>query len=508
MRFPKPHRLLAAAGHISGAALICLAVGCGDAGSTASGPNGSSSAATATATPDSSTTPEGGFVPADSASPDLSDPTQEETQPVGREIWSENFAESKSKAASEGKDLLIDFTGSDWCQYCIQLNDEVFSHAEFAAYAKDNFVLVELDFPQDQSKLSEDVLKQNAEIQAKYGIEEFPTILLADAQGRPYAKTGYQPGGLLGYIQHLTELKATRVVRDEAIAAAEQLEGIERAKKLDEMLSGIEPPLILPSYEAEVAQIISLDEANEAGLRQRYERRLVAWKFRPRLGEVQQFANESKNADAILLKLEEVEGEFSDYVDGRITLTRIRIQMLNNEGRLDDVIKLADTVLADEEIQGDGRRMILISKLGALEMSNRLEEGIAVVDTIGAEFPGNPSLSTRLLLTKVNYLAKLDRLEESREALKEARKLASSELMPEVDALEKQLFSPEANVGTEDQAPPPAADGEAGSGDESETSDKADSTEDDNAGAKADNPDEAGAAAASDQSGTGSGNNS
>jgi len=460
MRFPKSHLLLAAAGHLSGLALICLVSGCGDAGTTGSAPADSIPTATgteaATGALDSSAPQVGGFLDTNNVDSNLTANAASETQFVGREIWSTDFAAAKSQAASEGKDILMDFTGSDWCEWCIRLNDEVFRHAEFAQYAKENFVLLELDFPQDKSKLLAETMAQNSELQTRFGIQGFPTILLADAEGRPYAQTGYQQGGPEGFVKHLGELKGTRASRDEAITAAEQLEGVERAKKLDEALSSIPVNLVLPTYQTEVAQIVGLDEANEAGMRKRYQelqqeyqQRLVAGKFQQRIAEVQQFASSEKDVDATLKKLDEVESEFPGYVDGRITVNMIRIQLLNIGGRLDEIVKLTETVLADEEIQGEGRRRIYISKLGALEMSNRLEEGIEVIDAIGTEFPGDPNLSTRLLLTKVNYLAKLDRMDEGRETLKEARKLANSELMPEVDALEKQLFSVDANPGSD-----------------------------------------------------------
>ena len=66
------------------------------------------------------------------------------------EGWMTDFEAAKQKAAAENKDLLVDFTGSDWCGWCIKLVDEVFKHDAFKQGAADNFVLVELDFPQDK----------------------------------------------------------------------------------------------------------------------------------------------------------------------------------------------------------------------------------------------------------------------------------------------------------------------------------------------------------------------
>jgi thioredoxin-related protein len=116
--------------------------------------------------------------------------------------WTADFAAAKKEAAASDKDLLIDFTGSDWCGWCIKLTKEVFSHDEFKEGVKDKFVLVELDFPQDKSKLPEETQKQNEKLGAEYAVQGYPTILLTDAEGRPYAATGYQKGGPEAYLKH------------------------------------------------------------------------------------------------------------------------------------------------------------------------------------------------------------------------------------------------------------------------------------------------------------------
>ena len=83
---------------------------------------------------------------------------------AGGEGWSSDFAASMKLAADSKEDLLVDFTGSDWCGWCIKLNKEVFSLEPFKAGVKDKFVLVEVDFPKDESKLSEETRKQNEEL--------------------------------------------------------------------------------------------------------------------------------------------------------------------------------------------------------------------------------------------------------------------------------------------------------------------------------------------------------
>ena len=121
--------------------------------------------------------------------------------------WHTDFDAAKTLAAKEGKDLLVDFTGSDWCGWCIKLRKEVFDQEAFKKGVFDHFVLVELDFPRDRSKLSKETRAQNEQLKNRFAIRGFPTILLCDAEGRPYARTGYQPGGGEKYLAHLKTLK-------------------------------------------------------------------------------------------------------------------------------------------------------------------------------------------------------------------------------------------------------------------------------------------------------------
>jgi len=77
------------------------------------------------------------------------------------ELWTENAKEAMAQAAKEKKDLLIDFTGSDWCGVCVMLDKEVFSQPAFADEAPKHFVLLKLDFPRAKPQ-SPELQKQNA----------------------------------------------------------------------------------------------------------------------------------------------------------------------------------------------------------------------------------------------------------------------------------------------------------------------------------------------------------
>jgi len=180
--------------------------------------------------------------------------------------WHENFENAKAKAAKEGKDLLLDFTGSDWCGPCIALKSEVFDSKEFEKEGTKHFIMVEIDFPKLKA-LPDSLKKQNDKLREYYRVNSFPTVVLADAKGRPYAKTGFMPGGPEEYLKGLAELRKQRVKRDEMLDEAEKLKGVDKARALDRVLDMLAEVDMADLYEDISKQIVDLDPANAAGLK-------------------------------------------------------------------------------------------------------------------------------------------------------------------------------------------------------------------------------------------------
>jgi protein disulfide-isomerase len=120
-------------------------------------------------------------------------------------VWLTNFDEAKTLAAKRGVPIMANFSGSDWCGWCIRLEREVFSQPEFADFAARSLVLFVADFPA-RTAIPEDVRLQNQSLSEKYSIAGFPSVLLLDANGKVVARTGYRPGGAVSYIEHLKGL--------------------------------------------------------------------------------------------------------------------------------------------------------------------------------------------------------------------------------------------------------------------------------------------------------------
>ncbi len=121
--------------------------------------------------------------------------------------WMTDLPKAQAKAKEESRLVLIDFTGSDWCPWCIKLRKEVFSTPEFTDYAKKNLVPVEVDFPNHKEQAPE-LKEANKALKAKYKIRGYPTVIVLNSEGKKIGELGYEEGGPKPFIAKLEELKA------------------------------------------------------------------------------------------------------------------------------------------------------------------------------------------------------------------------------------------------------------------------------------------------------------
>jgi len=120
--------------------------------------------------------------------------------------WGDNYEKALAQAKAEKKLVVLDFTGSDWCIWCKRLDKEVFSKDEFKAYAKDNLVLVEVDFPQGKPQAAP-LKTQNEKLQSQFKIEGYPTIIVLNSEGKKVGQLGYEEGGPEPFVAKLKALK-------------------------------------------------------------------------------------------------------------------------------------------------------------------------------------------------------------------------------------------------------------------------------------------------------------
>jgi protein disulfide-isomerase len=121
--------------------------------------------------------------------------------------WSQDFDKALATAKKTNRVVLVDFSGTDWCPWCIKLDKEVFSQKTFRNYAKKNLVTVLIDFPR-KKKQAKEIKLRNEKLAKQYEVDGFPTVILINAKGETIAATGYQEGGAKAYVAHLQELIA------------------------------------------------------------------------------------------------------------------------------------------------------------------------------------------------------------------------------------------------------------------------------------------------------------
>lgn len=107
--------------------------------------------------------------------------------------WETDFEKAKKIASDEGKTIVMVFQGSDWCAPCMKLDREIWSTEAFKKYAKDNFVMLQLDFPRRKNNaLPEAQAKANAELAEKYNKRGgFPFVVVLNNKGEVLGETGY-----------------------------------------------------------------------------------------------------------------------------------------------------------------------------------------------------------------------------------------------------------------------------------------------------------------------------
>jgi protein disulfide-isomerase len=122
-------------------------------------------------------------------------------------VWLTDLPKAEAQAKSQNKIVLMDFTGSDWCPWCIKFDKEVLDTPEFQDYAAKNVVLVQLDYP---TKLvqSDDLKKANAALKTQYKITGFPTLVVLNKDGKEIGRqVGYSAGGPKVFIAKLEGFK-------------------------------------------------------------------------------------------------------------------------------------------------------------------------------------------------------------------------------------------------------------------------------------------------------------
>lgn len=125
--------------------------------------------------------------------------------PLHARAWTEDYEAARRRAAAESRYLLLNFTGSDWCGWCMRLDAEVFSQGAFRGFASEHLVCVTIDFPRDRPQ-HPDVTRRNEDLKRQYRVSGFPSLFLLNPNGRELGKLGYMEGGPQPFVDAMRAL--------------------------------------------------------------------------------------------------------------------------------------------------------------------------------------------------------------------------------------------------------------------------------------------------------------
>ncbi len=147
------------------------------------------------------------------------------TAESNQQVWF-NYDQAVQASKTSGKPIMLVFSGSDWCGWCVRLKNEVFNTNEFQQWAQENVHAVEVDFPRGHA-LPQAVAQQNQLLKQQYGahVQSYPTVLFVDSSNQQViGKAGFVAGGATNWIQQSQAFTATR--------STEQISSIQPTKAI------------------------------------------------------------------------------------------------------------------------------------------------------------------------------------------------------------------------------------------------------------------------------------
>jgi tetratricopeptide (TPR) repeat protein len=188
-------------------------------------------------------------------------------------VWLEEMRPALAAAKAQGKDVLVEFSApQEDADSASALDRNVLDREGFLGNVGQTFVLLRMASSPDMPPAR---ITQVTTFAERLGVARFPTFVLLDSDGKPYAKSELVASDANEYQKEFTRLRVFHTRRDEALALAQGSKGIERAKHLDQALGAVGP-----FGETEYAdlrhEVIDLDSQNAAGLKAKYEPAVLA----------------------------------------------------------------------------------------------------------------------------------------------------------------------------------------------------------------------------------------
>ena len=171
-----------------------------------------------------------------------------------------DFEAAKVAAGESGRDILVEFTGTDWCNFCKDMRSRLFQLEAFREWMAGDLVWMEVDYIRNRGRLQSTPLEfreAQDEMRRRFDVRLYPTVYLCDGQGRPYAlKEGFLPDASTEeYFFQLAQLAEKRKERDALLAKLETSTGADRLPLLEKALSIVPARCVEEFYPEHFAEL-------------------------------------------------------------------------------------------------------------------------------------------------------------------------------------------------------------------------------------------------------------
>lgn len=306
--------------------------------------------------------------------------------------WTTDPDSAVATAKKEGKDLLFYFAGTEKCKACKSLEEEVFEQADFQDEITSEFLLVRIEH-RDSSTATDMEKVHSLKWSHEFAVTNFPTVFLVDSALIPYAITGYEKGGVNNYLGMLTEFHKVRVDRDDAMAKADKAKGLERAKLLDQAISGISESVANVYYPKVIEEIISLDADNELGLRGKWNSEKEAEQRKVMMTELMLVARLEK-PDAAVKEIDRVLAEIEFPVAQQLEILQMKLNIVRSQNDPKALDALLDQMIGLPGVEGATRERLIVKKILLMRGGGRQEAAMDLLESsIGqGRATGSPNL--------------------------------------------------------------------------------------------------------------------
>jgi len=297
---------------------------------------------------------------------------------VANAQWQTSVNKGAAAAHKDKKDVLLLFTGESWDETSQKLDREIVSKDGFVEEISSDFVLIKLDFPKTRDP--DNANQPRFKWADKFGVTNYPTVVLTDATMKPFAITGYEEGGLENYLGMLSEHRRARQIRDDNFAKAEKAEGLAKAKLLDKALSGMDQ-IIVPIYYADVIeQIVELDPDDALGLRTKWNAESDAEMWKVLMTGVMLDARIAKPSTAIK-NLDELMAEVDFPVNQKLEILQIKLGIVKKMGDAGAIDTLMDEMINLDGVEGDTKERLMVKKIMLMVGTGREVAAMDLLDS-------------------------------------------------------------------------------------------------------------------------------